>query len=357
MKNFKNIVFASKPMDIVNYNAISIENKNTFFVILYFLFSHSNKETIFTLFKILNISNDQYLLVPQFDLYSLPFIKKLMLIREKKIDFNKVEFDKNLRIKKEENLNQLIYVKSIELTSFFLYRFIRILNRFFFKYYFKTKNHLFINFYIDPHPYKLMHLDLILFKNIRLFDGGRSTMSFKLLKNFKGFLNDIIIFYRNSKYKYLLPKKFENKFKNKTIFYTNYKENYPNNKSINELKIIYNHHDLNIINDSVLILSGNFPYAKTKKIIYNIQKEFVNLKIYYRKHPREKLPNSFFADFPNIILVKSIISAEYDYLKLKMKLPKNIIHWDSSFLSFLSSKSKITKIHYSQIEKNFNYSS
>ena len=60
-----------------------------------------------------------------------------------------------------------------------------------------------------------MHIDYVSYKNIILFDGGRSTLSFKLLKNFKGLLNDIIVFYRNSKYKFLIPEQFENKFKNK----------------------------------------------------------------------------------------------------------------------------------------------
>ena len=50
-----------------------------------------------------------------------------------------------------------------------------------------------------------MHIDYVSYKNIILFDGGRSTLSFKLLKNFKGLLNDIIVFYRNSKYKFLIP--------------------------------------------------------------------------------------------------------------------------------------------------------
>ena len=215
MKNFKNIVFVSKPLDIVNYKSICLEHKNTFFVIFYYLFSHSNKETIFDLFNRLNISYEQYQIVPQFDLYSLPFIKKLMLKREKKIDFTKVEFDKNLRIKTKESISQIIYLKSVEFISFFLYGFLRILNRFFFRCYFKFKKHSFFNFYIDPHPYKLMHIDYVSYKNIILFDGGRSTLSFKLLKNFKGLLNDIIVFYRNSKYKFLIPEQFENKFKTK----------------------------------------------------------------------------------------------------------------------------------------------
>ena len=358
--NFFDLVIISKPLDFVNFVDINPNYKKSFYIVLNFIGSDNYKIKIIDLFNMYEINDTQYQFVSQIDLYFFPFIKTFFINKEEKVDFSNIQYESNLKSNLSLKINSPFY-KFLNIfnrpISFILYKLIRFINRKLFKLYSNYNNKIVNKLSLDPHPYKLMHIDLIKFNKIQLFDGGRSTVSFNILSQYDGNLNSVIDLYRSSKYKYLLSKSLSNKMSNiESKFYTRYSFNDLKKNFIIKIKDNFDFSNLNIDQNSVLVLSANLPELKTKVALKNIQLYLPNKKIFYRPHPRENKFNKIFKEFSKIKFIKPISTGEIDYFKLRMKLSNSIVHWNSSFISVIEKNKNINLIHYNEIEKNFNHS-